>query len=150
MDVRLVLFTKQAQVAAMIFTPKSLQQWKPEKDKRRRCQWCASGPVRVPELVQVMVGPMRWYFCDVECAVAWQQRRHKKGWHSYLKMSTADRAKLPIAERYAFLTTNCGCEPDDLCGLHKLEVPVPQDTELPPPGVFSGHCVGTGDHAVLQ
>ena len=132
-----------------MFIPKHLKEWKPPRAEKRRCFWCCAGPKPMHALVQVMEGPMRWYFCDPECAVAWQHRRHKRGWHKYLKKTAAQRAQIPMAERYATLTA-CGCELDDLCGLHNLEVPLPQDTELPPQPVLSEHHVSGSDHAVVQ
>lgn len=59
-----------------MFIPKRMQEWKPERGVRRRCQWCWSGPHRLTELVQVLESPMRWYFCSAECCETWQQRRH--------------------------------------------------------------------------
>lgn len=132
-----------------MFVPKELRQWQPPRNIKRRCFWCCAGPKRVHDLVQVMEGPMRWHFCDATCAVAWQQRRHKKGWWRWLRLTTAQRAQIPKADRYERLKA-CGCEPDDLRGVHNLEVPVPQDAELPPATLLSQHNISSSDHAVLQ
>ena len=91
----------------------------------RRCQWCCDGPHPTSVLTQVMEGPMRWHFCDGECARVWMQHRHEKGWHLWLRRTPVERSQIPKHKRYATLT-DLGCDPLGLCDLHNIDVPVPE------------------------
>ena len=81
----------------MVFVPKRLQHWKPEHMRTtptRRCYWCSSGPHRTTGMAIVMELPMRWHFCSDSCCDTWMQRRHDADAVAWLKLTTAERAKI--------------------------------------------------------
>lgn len=131
------------------FIPKHLKTWQPPRVVPRWCQWCAHGPTTSKEMQLVMVGPMRWYFCDDECLNEWACKRHARGWHVWLREPAATRAKVPTTERYARLTA-LGCEPTELCGLHNLDVPVPEGERVPLQELLSECRDSDSDHTVRE
>ena len=81
----------------MSFIPEHMKAWRPEHMKRtpmRRCHFCASGPHRLGQLIQVLESPMRYHFCKDTCLVSWQQHRHDVDVVEWLKMGAGDRAKI--------------------------------------------------------
>ena len=80
-----------------MFVPKHLQQWRPEHMRAtpmRRCHFCASGPHRLGELIQVLESPMRYHFCKDTCLRKWQQVRHDDDVVEWLKNGAGQRAKI--------------------------------------------------------
>ena len=77
-----------------------------------------------------MEGPVRWHFCDNDCAAMWAVRRAERGWCTWFRICAGDRAQVPIEERYGALT-DCGLAPSDLRDLHNFEVSVPETERLP-------------------
>lgn len=76
-----------------MFIPADQRAWN-RSDPRRRCHWCASGPHRVGELIQVLELPMRYHFCTEQCMHEWQQRRHDADVLAWLKLGAGERAKI--------------------------------------------------------
>ena len=56
--------------------------------------WCSSGPHRITAMAIVMELPMRWHFCTDSCCDTWMQRRHDADAVAWLKLTTAERAKI--------------------------------------------------------
>ena len=82
------------------FIPMKLKEWKPERMRTtpmRRCHFCASGPHRLGELIQVLESPMRYHFCKDQCLHTWQQTRHKDEMVEWLKLGAGERAKIQQA-----------------------------------------------------
>ncbi len=80
-----------------MFIPKRHRDWLPEHMKgrpARRCHWCVSGPHRMPELIQVLEGPMRFHFCSETCLHSWQQHRHDVDAVEWLKIPAGIRAEI--------------------------------------------------------
>lgn len=96
----------------------------------RRCHWC-SGPeqrMRSKDMVQVIEGPMRFYFCSAGCRVHWTDRRFEPDVALWLRECVSDRAKVLNASADA---TNQGPPKArralaGLCELSRVALSMPQ------------------------
>ena len=77
-----------------MFIPHSLKTYQPRNDPLTRCHVCVHGPYRKVNMLNVMEGPMRWYFCSMECGVVWQERRHDSDASAWFRVAKGIRAQL--------------------------------------------------------
>lgn len=110
-----------------MFLPKELKEWKPEHMRgtpQRRCHFCAAGPHRLGELIQVLESPMRYYFCKDVCLQTWQQTRHDADMVEWLKMGTGQRVKIQQALKDGpTQAEDCGSA-TGVCGVDHVEMSV--------------------------
>ena len=78
----------------------------------RRCKWCCH-PSSVKDIFKLTDGPVDFYFCDEECAVAWTQHRHKPHLHKLLRLTTHD-------ERVAYLESQGLYQGNLMASVHAL------------------------------
>lgn len=78
----------------MVFIPKHLKEWKPERAARRRCHWCTGEKMHVADMLQVLEAPMRFHFCSEHCLCTWQQHRHDDGVVEWLRECAGERHKI--------------------------------------------------------
>ena len=111
------------------FIPKKLKEWQPEHMRgtpQRRCHFCASGPHRLGQLIQVLESPMRYHFCKEVCLHTWQQTRHDADMVEWLKMPAGERAKIQQSVKNGPAEAEDSSSATGVCGMDYVEVPVPE------------------------